>query len=71
MPVPSSEILAAGWIYKLATFEGKLLETFPGAGGPPNLGVYADYVDKIDDWLLKSLELAAVHAQVRRRLDIV
>jgi hypothetical protein len=70
VPVPGSEILTAGWMYKLASFEGKLLETFPG-GGKADLGVYADYVDKVDDWLLKSLELAAVHAEVLRRLDTV
>ena len=71
VPVPSSEILTAGWIYKLTSFEGKLVETFPGGGRQPNLAVYADYVDKVDDWLLKSLELAAVHAEVRRRLDVM
>jgi len=54
-------------MYRLFSFEAKLKETFPGSGHKVDLRVYADYVDKTDDWLLKSLEGAAVHAEVLHR----
>lgn len=43
------------------------METFPGAGKKPSLEVYSDYVEKVDRRLLKSLELAAVHAELLKR----
>jgi hypothetical protein len=66
LPVPSAEILTAGWIYRLSSFEAKLMETFPGAGKKPSLEVYSDYVKNTDRRLLKSLELAAVHTDLLR-----
>ncbi len=68
-PVPSSEILTAGWLYKLSSFEAKLMEAFPGAGQKADMSPYTDYLDNTDRRLLKSLELAAVHAELRERPD--
>jgi hypothetical protein len=69
MPVPSSEILTAGWLYKLSSFEAELIKAFPGAGQKADLEAYSEYVEKTDRRLLKSLELAAVHAELRNRPD--
>lgn len=45
------------------------MKTFPEeAGQKADLGVYAKYVEKTDGLLLKSLEVADVHAEVLRRL---
>jgi hypothetical protein len=66
--VAGSEILAAGWLHRLSSFEKMLLEAFPGGGAEPKLDSYSGYVEKIDDWLSKSLELTAVHAEVLRRI---
>lgn len=57
-PVHSAEILTAGWLYKLATFEGELQRSFE----QPNcsLKIYSDYLARTDALLLKSLELSAV-----------
>lgn len=69
-PVASSEILTAGWLYRLSSFEGELMKAFPegGVGQKADFGVYASYVEKTDFMLLKSLELTAVHAEVLRQL---
>jgi len=67
--VAGSEILTAGWLHRLSSFKDKLLEAFPGGGAEPKLDRYSDYVEKIDDWLSKSLEVTAVHAEVLRRLS--
>jgi hypothetical protein len=67
--VAGSEILTAGWLHRLSSFKDKLLEAFPGEGAKPKLDCYSDYVEKIDDWLSKSLEVTAVHAEVLRRLS--
>lgn len=66
--VAGSEILAAGWLHRLSSIEKMLLETFPGAGSEPKLSSYSGHVEKNDDWLSKSLELTAVHAEVLKRL---
>jgi len=68
IPVAASEILAAGWLYRLSAFEAVLVRTFPEAGRNADLRVYGKYVEKTDGMLQKSLELAAVHAEVLRRL---
>jgi len=66
-PVPGSEILAAGWLHKLSSFEGELMKAFPtGYGQKADLGVYGKYVEKMDELLLKSLEVADVLAGVRQ-----
>jgi hypothetical protein len=70
-PVPSSEILTAGWLYKMSSFEAKLMEAFPGADRKADLGSYIDYLDATDRRLLKSLELAAVHSELRGRPDSI
>lgn len=67
-PVPTSEILTAGWLYRLSSLEEALRKTFPGAGQKPDLRSFGDLTRKTDDLLLKSLERAAVHEVVRRRL---
>jgi hypothetical protein len=68
VPVAASEIVTAGWLYRLSSFEGVLKKTFPGAGRGADIRIYSDYVKKTDDMLQKSLELVAVHTEVRRRL---
>jgi hypothetical protein len=69
MPVAASEILAAGWLYRLSTFERELSRAFPDTTGQhTDLSAYAEYVAKTDGLLLKSLELVAVHTEVRHRL---
>lgn len=69
-PVASSEILTAGWLHRLSSLEGELMKTFSegGTGRKADLGSYSRYVEKTDGLLLKSLELAAVHADVLSRL---
>ncbi|MBZ5679019.1 MAG: hypothetical protein LAO24_02820 [Acidobacteriia bacterium] len=70
VPVPGSEILSAGWLYRLSSFEDVLMKTFPGETGQNvDLDAYGKYVEKTDGLLLKSLELADVHAEVLRRLS--
>ena len=64
-PVAASEILAAGWLHRLSDIENMLKEAFP-IGKKANLTSYGEYVEKGDDRLLKSLEVAAVHAHLRR-----
>ena len=65
-PVPSSEILTAGWLHKLSSFEGELMRAFPPQEGrAADLGLYGQYVEKMDELLLKSLEVADVLAEVR------
>jgi hypothetical protein len=69
VPVLGSEILTAGWLYRLSSFEDVLKKTFPeGAGQKADLDAYGAYVEKTDSLLLKSLELADVHAEVLSRL---
>ena len=69
VPVPASEILTAGWLYRLSSFEGVLMKTFPEESGQTaKVNVYWEYVKKTDDLLLKSLEAADVHAEVLSRL---
>jgi len=66
-PVPGSEILTAGWLHKLSSFEDELMKAFPaGDGQKADLGVYGKYVEKMDELLLKSLEVADVLAEVRQ-----
>jgi hypothetical protein len=79
-PAQTSEILTAGWLYRLATFEKELKKTFqrrtdkmpqPGSdnSGDSIESVYGKYVEKTDTLLLKSLELTDVHRHVLRRLE--
>jgi len=58
----SSEILTAGWLHKISSFEEYLKRSFPEAGSSRNvdLGVYDRYLVRVDELLLKSLELAAI-----------
>jgi hypothetical protein len=67
-PSTSSEILTAGWLYRLATFEERLRESFRGADSPDKagLGVYGEYLARTDELLLRSIEVAAVHAEMIR-----
>src|SRR5208337_595214 len=66
-PIPSSEILAAGWLHKLSSFEDELMKAFPAEDGrKADLGLYGEYVEKMDELLLKSLEVADVLAEVRQ-----
>jgi hypothetical protein len=68
-PVPSSEILTAGWLHKLSSFEDALMNTFPQKDGhKTDLRLYGKYIEKMDELLLKSLEVAEVLDEVRRRL---
>ena len=62
LPAASSEIIAAGWLYKLSSFGGRLLQTFPGRAA--KLDLYGEYLERVDALLLKSLELAAVHNEI-------
>jgi hypothetical protein len=68
VPATSSEILTAGWLYKLGSFEERLKETFPEAGSPHkvNLNQYGAYLARTDELLLRSIELTAVHAEIMR-----
>lgn len=68
VPATSAEILTAGWLYKLGSFEERLKETFPEAGSPHkvNLDQYGAYLARTDELLLRSLELTAVHAEILR-----
>jgi hypothetical protein len=69
VPVLGSEILTAGWLYRLSSFEDVLKKTFQEvAGQKADLDAYGAYVEKTDSLLLKSLELADVHAEVLSRL---
>jgi hypothetical protein len=62
-PVAASEILTAGWLYKLSTFEYELKKSFgSGNGQIPGIGIYTEYVEKTERLLLKSLELVEVHS---------
>jgi hypothetical protein len=67
-PATSSEILTAGWLYKLATFEEHLQKSFPEAGSPKtaDLDLYGEYLARTDELLLRSVEIAAVHAAIIR-----
>ena len=66
-PVHSSEILTAGWLHKLSSFEDELMKAFPAEDGQkPDLDLYGEYVEKMDELLLKSLEVADVLAEVRQ-----
>ena len=65
-PVKASEILTAGWLYRLSTLEDELMKAFPEGSADEGVefGAYETYVEKTDFMLLKSLELADVHAEV-------
>ena len=69
LPVASSEIITAGWLYKLSSLESVLMKTFPGSeiAQAAELTVYGAYVEKIDFMLMKSLELVSVHSEVLHR----
>jgi hypothetical protein len=68
VPATSSEILTAGWLYKLGSFEERLKETFPEANSPhkANLDKYGAYLARTDELLLRSIELTAVHTEILR-----
>ena len=69
LPVPSSEILTAGWLYKLSSFENELMRAFPSRGGQQkDLDLYGEYMERTDKLLSKSLEGAEVLVEVRQRL---
>jgi hypothetical protein len=65
-PATSSEILTAGWLYKLASYEEHLKESFSAATSPTSasLSGYGDYLARTDELLLRSIELAAVHIAI-------
>lgn len=72
VPIAASEILTAGWLYKLSSIEDELKKTFPKDGEQKaDLSGYAQYRDRTDGLLVKSLELADVHAEVLRRFIAV
>jgi DNA-binding transcriptional MerR regulator len=58
----SSEIVTAGWLHKLSSFEECLKRTFPdkSSSSTVDLETYGQYLLRIDELLLKSLELAVV-----------
>jgi hypothetical protein len=66
IPATSSEILTAGWLYRLASFEDPLKKSFPDASSPhsADLDKYAEYLARTDELLLRSIELRTVHAQI-------
>jgi hypothetical protein len=68
VPATSAEILAAGWLYKLGSFEERLKQTFPDAGSQreANVDEYEKYLARTDELLLRSIELTAVHAAIMR-----
>jgi hypothetical protein len=65
-PAASSEILTAGWLYKLASYEEHLGGSFSSASSPAVSGLnsYGDYLARTDELLLRSIELAAVHVAI-------
>ena len=69
LPVAASEIITAGWLYKLSSLESVLMRTFAadGIGEVASLNVYGAFVEKMDFMLMKSLELVSVHSEVLRR----
>jgi hypothetical protein len=58
VPVQSAEILTAGWLYKLGTYQEELQRSF--GQSESSLKIYREYLARIDSLLLKSLELSAV-----------
>ena len=62
LPAMSSEIITAGWLHKLSSFQDRLLRTFPGRTA--KLDLYSEYLERVDALLSKSLELAAVHNEI-------
>jgi hypothetical protein len=68
VPATSAEILTAGWLYKLGSFEERLKQTFPEAGSKREADVdeYGKYLARTDELLLRSIELTAVHAEIMR-----
>jgi hypothetical protein len=68
-PSTGSEILTAGWLYKLAGFEKQLKESFPKGASPDgkNLNKYGEYLARTDELLLQSVEHAVIHAAMIRR----
>jgi hypothetical protein len=66
IPATSSEILTAGWLYKLASFEEHLKKSFPNSGprDAADLDKYGEYLARTDELLLRSIELRAVHAEI-------
>lgn len=67
VPTNSAEILTAGWRYKLTSFQNELRKSFDREDGQLEAGLkeYDEYLAKNDALLLKSLELAAVQAEMR------
>jgi hypothetical protein len=60
-PVAASEIVTAGWLYRLLNLESNMKEVFPEAGtSAPDLTAYSEYLKRTDGLLVKSLELAEV-----------
>jgi hypothetical protein len=68
VPATSAEILTAGWLYKLGSFEERLKETFPDAGSQREADVdeYEKYLARTDELLLRSIDLTAVHSEIIR-----
>lgn len=64
-PTNSAEILTAGWLYKLTTFDKRLLDSFRDAITEEQLNGYDEYLSQTDALLLKSLELAALQIEMR------
>ncbi|HKD83587.1 MAG TPA: hypothetical protein VKB58_02475 [Terriglobales bacterium] len=67
-PVAASEILSAGWLYRMSSLEGTLLNTFAGSSttSSEQIATYCSQVEKIDFMLMKSLELVSVYSEIRR-----
>ncbi len=58
--------MTAGWLFKFASFEERLKESFPAAKSlaGANFDSYGDYLARTDELLLRSIELAAVHVAI-------
>jgi hypothetical protein len=66
-PSTTAEILTAGWLYKLETFEAKLRLAFPGGQQDAmDLDSYAKYLARTDELVLRSIELSVVHGEMTR-----
>jgi hypothetical protein len=58
-PTRCAEILSAGWLYKLETYPHQLQAVF--SDKQPNFDNYSQYLTRLDDLVLKSLQLSSVH----------
>lgn len=62
VPATSAEILTAGWLFKLSSFEERLRAVFPQSGSEIDLDAYDQYLLRTDELLLRSLDVSVVHS---------